>query len=89
MFGGHGSDSPDRTRLTRATILKASALHGSRLAAADVVVVGDTPLDIAATMQAGGTPLGVATGNYSQDELRAAGAEHVVASLAAPFPGLA
>ena len=88
VFGGYGSDSPDRMQLTRTAIRKAFDLHDGRLDAGDIVVVGDTPLDIEATTRAGGTPLGVATGNYSQDELRAAGAEHVVASLATSFPGI-
>ena len=52
----------------------------------DVYVVGDTPLDIAAAEGVGAVSVGVACGRYDVDELGAAGADHVLASLAHPFP---
>jgi phosphoglycolate phosphatase-like HAD superfamily hydrolase len=87
VFGAYGSDSPDRPELTRLAIEKAARLHDG-LDASDVFVVGDTPLDIAAAKAAGAVSVGVATGRYSVDELRAAGGVHVLASLEDPFPGL-
>jgi phosphoglycolate phosphatase len=87
MFGAYGSDSGDRAELTGLAIEKASRLHSS-LSASQVFVVGDTPRDVAAAHAAGAVAVGVATGNYSTDELAAAGPEHVLASLADPFPGL-
>ncbi len=51
------------------------------------VYVGDTPADIAAAVTAGAHPVGVATGSFTADELRAAGAADVLASLTA-FPAL-
>ena len=48
--------------------------------------VGDTPLDISAARGAGIESVGVATGHYSEDELRAAGADHVLGSLEEPLP---
>ena len=66
---------------------KAARLH-DLLTPDQVYVVGDTPLDIAAAKTAGATSVGVATGHYSTDELRAAGANHVLGSLEDPFPGL-
>ena len=75
IFGGYGSDSPDRGELTRLAIGKAQ-----------VFVVGDTPHDIEATKAAGGVSVGVASGKYSVDELRAADADHVLPSLEAAFP---
>ena len=86
IFGAYGSDSPDRTELTDIAIEKATRLHAD-LTAAQVFVVGDTPHDIAATREAGAVSVGVATGHYSVDELAEAGADHVLASLAEPFPG--
>jgi phosphoglycolate phosphatase-like HAD superfamily hydrolase len=53
----------------------------------DVFVVGDTPLDIAAAEGVGAVSVAVASGRYGADELSAAGADHVLASLADPFPG--
>jgi phosphoglycolate phosphatase len=51
------------------------------------VYVGDTPADIAAAVTAGARPVGVATGSFTGDELRAAGAVDVLASLG-EFPAL-
>jgi phosphoglycolate phosphatase-like HAD superfamily hydrolase len=47
-----------------------------------VVIIGDTPLDVACARDAGVNCLAVATGGFSVDALRAAGADTVVDSLA-------
>ena len=57
----------------------------ARLGAA--VYVGDAPADMAAAASAGALPVGVPTGSFTGDELRAAGARHVLASLM-EFPAL-
>ncbi|MGH7640376.1 MAG: HAD family hydrolase [Candidatus Dormibacteria bacterium] len=88
IFGAYGSDSPDRTELTRLAIGKASRLHGRKLEREEVMVVGDTPRDIEAARAASATGIGVATGHYSKDELEQAGAARVLGSLTEPFPGL-
>jgi phosphoglycolate phosphatase len=85
VFGAYGSDSPDRAELTRLAIGKASLLHDG-LTSDNVYVVGDTPHDVDATKAAGAVPVGVASGHYSADELRAAGATFVLKSLEDPFP---
>ena len=86
VFGGYGSDSPDRVELTRVGIEKASMLHGHDVTPANVYVVGDTPRDVDAARAAGATSVAVASGTYAVEELRSAGADHVLPSLAAPFP---
>ena len=84
-IGGYGSDSEDRVELTRAAVTRgAQMLQGLDLS--DVYVVGDTPLDIAAAEGVGAVSVGVASGRYDVHELGAAGADHVLASLAHPFP---
>jgi phosphoglycolate phosphatase len=88
-FGGFGSDSNDRGELTRIAIRRANIVHGSPLDTARVCVVGDTPMDIAAAHAANAVGIGVATGKYSVDQLTQAGADHVLADLTHPFPGLA
>ena len=87
LFGAYGSDSPDRGELTRIAVEKAGRLHAD-LSPADVFVVGDTPLDIAAAQAASAVSVGVATGKYSEAELKDAGAAHVLSSLEDGFPGL-
>jgi phosphoglycolate phosphatase len=88
LFGAYGSDSPDRGELTTLAVAKAARLHGGELSPTQVFVVGDTPRDIDAAKAAGAVSVGVATGHYSVDELRAAGATHVLRSLEDAFPGL-
>jgi phosphoglycolate phosphatase-like HAD superfamily hydrolase len=88
IFGGYGSDSPDRTELTKLAIEKAVRLHEG-LTADQIYVVGDTPHDVDATVAAGAVPVSVASGNYSVDELTRAGGVHVLASLEEAFPGIA
>lgn len=88
VFGAYGSDSPDRAELTRLAIDKASRLHGTKLGPEEVYVVGDTPHDMEATNAAGAVAVGVASGHYSTEDLKAAGGVHVLGSLEDPFPGL-
>jgi phosphoglycolate phosphatase len=87
LVGGYGSDSEDRVALTRAAILRGERMLDGPLDLSEVLVVGDTPLDIAAAEGVGAVSVGVASGRYGVDELSAAGADHVLASLADPFPG--
>jgi phosphoglycolate phosphatase-like HAD superfamily hydrolase len=87
VFGGYGSDSPDRAELTTLAIDKAARLH-AELSPAQVFVVGDTPHDLDAAKAAGAVSVGVASGRYSTDELVAGGGAHVLGSLEEPFPGL-
>jgi phosphoglycolate phosphatase len=87
VFGGYGSDSPDRPGLVKLAIHKASLLHDG-LTPDQVYVVGDTPKDVTAATAAGAVGVGVASGKFSTDELKAAGARFVLASLEDPFPGL-
>jgi len=87
VFGAYGSDSPDRPELTKLAIGKATRLH-DELDPAQVFVLGDTPRDVEAANSAGAVSVGVATGHYSVDELRDAGAVHVLRSLEDPFPRL-
>lgn len=87
LFGAYGSDSPDRAELTGLAIEKATRLHAA-LTPAQVFVIGDTPRDIDAARAVGAVSVGVATGRYSVSDLSKAGADHVLGSLAEPFPGL-
>jgi phosphoglycolate phosphatase len=85
-FGGYGSDSPDRTELTKRAIVRAADELGAALEPSRCAVVGDTPLDISAAHGAGAIAVGVASGHFSVEELRQAGADHVVASLEEELP---
>jgi phosphoglycolate phosphatase len=85
-FGGYGSDSTDRTELTKRAIERAAVLAGRTVAPSRCVVVGDTPLDVAAAHGAGAVALAVASGHFSVAQLQAAGADHVLTSLEEELP---
>lgn len=87
-FGGYGSDSGDRGLLTRAAIDRASMLNGHEIDPAGVFVVGDTPRDIDAANAVGAVSVGVATGEFTVEQLRAAGADHVLPTFKHPFPSV-
>ena len=87
-FGGYGSDSSDRGELTRVAIDRCGRLHGHVMDPARVLVVGDTPRDVEAAHAASAVAVGVATGKYTGDDLRAAGADYVLATLEEPLPGI-
>jgi phosphoglycolate phosphatase len=86
-FGGFGSDSAVRSELTSMAIQRAGTILGEPVDPRDALVVGDTPLDIAAAQAVGAVAVGVATGDYSIDDLRAAGADHAIGSLQEALPG--
>jgi phosphoglycolate phosphatase-like HAD superfamily hydrolase len=87
-FGGYGSDSGSRTDLTRRAMERAGAILEVELDPASVYVVGDTPKDMEAALGVGAVAIGVASGHYSAEALRKAGAQVVLASLEEPMPGL-
>jgi phosphoglycolate phosphatase len=80
-FGGFGCDHEDRTALIRRGAERGAEKLGAPFEACRVVIIGDTPRDVAAAHGIGGECIGVATGHYSVEELRAAGAKHAFADL--------
>ena len=83
-FGGFGCDHTDRTQLLAVGAQRGAALLGRGLRECDVLVIGDTPKDIAAAHGIGARCLAVATGSYSMTELEAAGADLTVPTLNDP-----
>lgn len=80
-FGAFGDDDEDRNRLAVLACERAEARLGGRLSGGEVLVIGDTPLDVACAHAAGAACLGVATGQHSCEDLEAAGATWAVPSL--------
>jgi phosphoglycolate phosphatase-like HAD superfamily hydrolase len=81
-FGGFGCDAEDRVELLRAGARRGAEALGAALEECDVVVIGDTPKDIAAARGLGARCVAVATGSYGAADLRACGAEHAFETLA-------
>jgi phosphoglycolate phosphatase len=85
-FGGYGSDSRDRTELTKKALERGGQVAGSPLDPAASFAVGDTPRDVEAGHGAGIRVVGVATGSYSVEELAEAGADWALESVESGFP---
>jgi len=83
-FGGFGSDHELRVELIRKGAERGAESLGQPLANCRVVVIGDTPKDIDAARGIGAESIGVATGSFSADELRAHGATYTFEHLATP-----
>jgi len=80
-IGAYGSDHRRRGCLVAVALEKCARKHAVALEAANAVLVGDTPLDVAAAREGGARCVGVATGPYNRDELAAAGADVVLGDL--------
>jgi phosphoglycolate phosphatase len=80
-IGAYGSDHRRRGELVAVARRKALELRGIAFQPEDIVLVGDTPLDVAAAIEGGARAVGVATGPFEEDELRHAGADAVLPDL--------
>ena len=79
--GAYGSDHAMRAELVGIARRKAQAKYGERFPPAKTVVIGDTPLDVAAGRSAGARVVGIASGPFSERELSDAGADAVLPDL--------
>jgi phosphoglycolate phosphatase-like HAD superfamily hydrolase len=80
-LGAYGSDAAHRPDLPDIARRRAEHLLGTQIAGADVVIIGDTPDDVACARPIGARTIGVATGYFDVAALRAAGASWVFADL--------
>lgn len=80
-IAGFAADGEERELVVAAALRRAAARLGRAVAPGEALIVGDTPRDVSAAHAVGCPVLGVATGRYSVEALRAAGADHVVSTL--------
>lgn len=73
-FGGFGCDHEDRAELIRVGAERGAKRLGHPLSDCRVVVIGDTPKDVAAAHAIGAESIGVGTGSFSPEALLDAGA---------------
>ena len=85
-FGAYAGAGLDRSDIVRDAVRRGEAMLGRDVPNTEIYVIGDTPLDITAAHAAGCTAIAVATGNYDQEALRGAGADHVLATLRERLP---
>ena len=83
-FGGFGCDAEDRPAHIRRGAERGAERLGVPLEECRVVIIGDTPKDVAAAQALGADSVGVGTASFTPAQLRAAGATHAFADLAAP-----
>ncbi|HSM92025.1 MAG TPA: HAD family hydrolase [Anaeromyxobacteraceae bacterium] len=83
-IAGFAADGEAREDVVAAALRRATARLGRPVPPGEVLVVGDTPRDVAAAHLHGCPVLGVATGRFTVEELRGAGAEWAVTSLGVP-----
>jgi phosphoglycolate phosphatase len=79
--GAYGDAHEVRAELVPVARLAASLAYRADFGGQATVLVGDTPLDVAAALAAGARAVGVATGSYSAADLAAAGAHAILPDL--------
>jgi phosphoglycolate phosphatase-like HAD superfamily hydrolase len=79
--GAYGDLHEIRAELVGPAQQAAAAAYGHDFHGSGTVLVGDTPLDVAAALATGARAVGVATGGFSTADLAAAGAHAVLPDL--------
>jgi len=81
-----GDEAETRAGLVPVAMRKYEGLSGTPISTADVIIVGDTPLDVACAHDNGCVAVAVATGQFSKSELLETGADLVLGDLSDPSP---
>lgn len=79
--GAYGDVHEVRAELVAVARQAARSAYGTDFAGMSTVLVGDTPMDVAAALATGARAVGVATGTFSTAEIAAAGAHVVLPDL--------
>jgi len=79
--GAYGDAHEVRAELVPVARQAARAAYGTDFSGRSTVLVGDTPLDVAAALATGARAVGVATGSFAAADLAAAGAHAVLPDL--------
>ena len=69
-FGGFGDDHEDRNCIATVAKERGERMLGQELRGEEIVVIGDTPLDVACAKSIGAKVIAVGTGNYTAAELQ-------------------
>lgn len=70
VFGAFADDHEDRDQIAAIALQRGSDRLGGALLGEEVLVIGDTPLDVRCGRAIGAKVLAVATGNFTVDQLR-------------------
>lgn len=81
VLGAYGHEHADRRDIARLAVERLSGQLPIGQSFARRFLIGDTPSDIAAGLAISAGAIAVATGSFSEERLRTAGATHVVSDL--------
>jgi len=76
-IGAYGSDDADRRRLPEIARERAQALTGHEISYDQILVIGDTPLDVDCARACGAQAIAVATGQHTYDDLACCSPDHL------------
>jgi phosphoglycolate phosphatase-like HAD superfamily hydrolase len=79
--GAYGDDAADRNALVSFAVRRAAEGGLPQLSPRDVLIIGDTPHDVACAQASGAFAVAVATGGYTVEQLKDTGADVVFADL--------
>lgn len=80
-LGAYGSDHWERRELPAVAVRRARDLAGLEYQGKEIVIIGDTPFDIACGEHLGVRTIAVATGGHPADELAACGPDYLFEDL--------
>ena len=80
-IGAYGNEHEIRSELVHLARARAAAADGTDFGGRSTVLIGDTPLDVAAALATGARAIGVATGMFTAGQLAEAGADVVLPDL--------
>jgi phosphoglycolate phosphatase len=80
-LGAYGGDEIERPALVALARKRAGSASGTTFDRTNTVMIGDTVHDVAAGLNGGARPVGVASGKTSADDLKDAGADIVLPDL--------
>ncbi|MDE3153588.1 MAG: HAD hydrolase-like protein [Acidobacteriota bacterium] len=83
-FGAFGDEAADRNALVPLALERTRQRGRPQVTAADLLIVGDTPLDVACARAGGARVVAVATGSHGVEELAACAPDLVLADLSDP-----
>ena len=80
-FGAYGDDHWNRNKLGPIALERAEKSAGVRFSQDEILVIGDTPKDVACAHAFGVKCVAVATGHFNEEELAACGADRTIPNL--------
>jgi phosphoglycolate phosphatase-like HAD superfamily hydrolase len=80
-FGAYADDHHDRNELGPVARARAKDRHGLEFAAEDIIVLGDTPHDVACARAIGAKAVAIATGRHSRADLEASAPDYLFDDL--------